>query len=195
MSPKAPAGFTLAELLMAMALFGLMMAAMAGIQAMASRTQAQQVSDTLVEGAATLAREAVGRALAGASCVSTPSAGAASDKLTAWENVDPENGSSPLVPGEDRAFSHLCMDGGSSLHLYSGGYPMPLIACGAEVSGVEHVLVAGGANLAVSARFYRPPDSANVVLVDYTVETAGAAPIGRPARVTHRAQFTLQHAK
>jgi len=172
-------GFTLAELLFAVALFSIMMLTLAAIQAAAFRDRSRLARDNMIGNGATLIRSTVENSLVSATLLASPSEGAASQDLVAWTNVDPADGSA-IVPSLPREFTRICLEpSGARLYGYRGRYPMPASPpCGADAPGMERWLVAGGAPLQLAVRFYRPPQESNILLVEYglTLPQSGSSP-------------------
>ncbi|MBI3299210.1 MAG: type II secretion system protein [Elusimicrobia bacterium] len=187
--PSGQGGFSIAELLMALALFSIMLTAMAGVYALAFKGQADSIRQGAVSDQGTLLHNALNRAFAAATYVSDPAPGGTDTRLTLWENVDPADGAGALVAGLPRTYRHFCRDASASgVYLYRGEYPRTDIVCGTTTGGD---LLAGGTRMAVAALFSR--EAENVVAVDYRVSFAGTSskPL-RPAAESLR--YVLRHA-
>ena len=191
---RAEAAFSLTELLFATLLCSVIAAGLAGITSLAFRGRSRLVTRASTHDSAVLVRRAVSAALDTATYVQLPSAGALSGALTAWDNVD-SDGSSPIVAGRPRRFSHLCADAGQErFYLYEGEYPKPAFSCGDSPEGVERMLVAGGAGMWIIPRFYRPAGESNLVQFDVGVRADGtAAEADRSASV--QGAMGISHAK
>ena len=98
-------GFTLLELLVAVALFGVMAVGLASFNGMVFGDQYRKFADLTVANGATLVRRAFDSAMGSATYIQDPSTGAATGYLTAWANLDAD-GSTPLVAGAQVQFSH-----------------------------------------------------------------------------------------
>lgn len=187
-------GFTLTELLVAVALFGIAATAVHGIQATAIRGQSAMMRKMVVENNATLVGSAMRDALASANVIVRPGVGETAAELLVLENVDPRDNVSPL-PGVPLAprFSYFCADSGGSMHLYRGELPAPNINCGhAPPQKAEKLLVVGQANsLQVAPLFSRP--ARNSVYVEYEVRYNNRAG-DQPITVKHATQINIQNA-
>lgn len=168
MSPRRAGrnGFTLLELLIAVALFGVVMSGVAAMTATAVRGQVRLLGAAVLDNAATLERRALATTLQSATFVELPGPGEISSALTAWTNRA-DDGVTPLVAGLPVRFAHQCVAAdGESLHLYTGTAPMPAIVCGEEASGAAHAVIASGPLFQVTARFYRPDEAPDLVQAD-----------------------------
>ena len=154
--PSQP-GFTLLELLVAVALFGVMAAGLASFNGMVFGDQYRKFADLTVANGATLVRRAFDSAMGSATYIQDPSTGAATGYLTAWANLDAD-GSTPLVAGAPVQFSHLCLDADhQQIYLYQGSYPKPDFSCGDSPASVTRMPLAGGpGSQSASLAFYRP---------------------------------------
>jgi len=153
-------GFTLTELLVAVALFAVILGGMAAIYGTAFGDQYRRFADLTVANGATLVRRAFDSAMGSATYIQDPAAGASTDYLTAWTNLDAD-GSTPLVAGAPVQFSYLCLDSAAQrIYLYQGSLPKPAFSCGDSPFAVTRVSLAGGPGFAnTSLTFYRPdPD-------------------------------------
>jgi prepilin-type N-terminal cleavage/methylation domain-containing protein len=154
------AGFTLMELIVAVALFGVMVTGFAAFYSMAISNQYRKFADLNVANGATLVRRAFDSAMGSATYIQEPSRGGATDYLTAWTNLDAD-GVTPLVAGVPVQFSQLCLDGVSQrIYLYQGNYPKPDFSCGDSTGTVIRMPLAGGQGFQnTTLTFYRPePD-------------------------------------
>ena len=152
-------GFTLVELLVAVAIFGVMVMGLSYFYSMVFGRQYSQFADLAAANGATLARRAFDSAMGSATYIQAPSIGAAATSLTVWSNFDVDSGA-PLVAGSPQ-FSYLCLDSaGQNVYLYQGsGTPAswsPPTSCGTSISNVTPTLLAGGSGFANTLQFYRP---------------------------------------
>ena len=153
-------GFTLTELLVAVALFSVLLGGFAAFYSMVFSNQCRRFADLTVANGATLVRRAFDLAMGSATFIEEPSAGASTDYLTAWTNLDAD-GSTPLVAGVPVQFTYLCLDGtGQQIYLYQGFFPKSDFSCGDSPDGVTRMPLAGGPGFqSTSLAFYRPePD-------------------------------------
>lgn len=191
-TPRSAAGFSLVELLVAVALFGLVAAALAAIEGTAFRNQARLLSQNAAADAATLSGRALRRAAHTASYLQSPPVGAASSSLTLWDNVDPADGSSPLIASAPRRYSHFCLAGDGSLHLYRGAWPFLGAFCGgsAPAGGSHETLVGGLSGLSAWATFFRPSRPSLQVSYRVTLKRPGQPPVS----VAHTTRMTVREA-
>ena len=179
--------------MVSIALFSLAITGVYSIQSTAFRNQSIMVRKTIVENNATILGEAMRDAASAASYIQTPSVGSTTDELLIWSNVDPSDGSTPLVAGLARTFSYFCTRntvGFNGVYFYEGSWPLPPITCGdAPPSGVSQSLVVGQEiGLTVTPTFTRAVQ--NELQLAYTVQsTVGAATI-----VNHSTKITIQNA-
>ena len=152
-------GFTLMELLVAVALFGIIAAGLSAVYGMVFGRLYSQFSDLAVANGETLVRRAFDSAVGPATYIQDPSAGTLAGHLTVWANLDAD-GSTPLV-GSVAQFSYLCSDAaGQHIYLYQGqGLPAswsPPTSCGASLSNATLMPLAGGPGFQNTLAFYRP---------------------------------------
>ena len=160
MSRSRRSGFTLVELLVAVALFGVMTIGLFAFYGMVFSNQFRRFADLTVANGATLARRAFDAAMGSATYIQAPSAGTMTDYLTVWTNLDAD-GSTPLVAGAPVQFSQLCLDSAEQqIYLYQGSYPKPAFSCGDSPAAVTRMPLAGGPGFqSTNLAFYRPePD-------------------------------------
>lgn len=185
-------GFTLAELLVAVTLFGIMMAGMAGFYAMVFRSQTRRFTDVALQNGGTLVRRAFDSAVGAATYVQDPSTGCIAGYLTAWTNLDAD-GATPLVAGVAVRFQHLCVDKAQQqVFLYQGRFPKPAFLCGEPAPrGASRVLVAGGPGFHVDLSFYRPEE--NLVQMNKCLLTLTGS-LGEAHEAGVQAQAVIRHA-
>ncbi|MCX5795197.1 MAG: prepilin-type N-terminal cleavage/methylation domain-containing protein [Elusimicrobia bacterium] len=153
-------GFTLTELLVAVALFTVMVGGLAAFYGMVFSNQYRRFADLTVANGATMVRRAFDSAMGSATFIQDPSAGAATDYLTVWSNLDGD-GRTPLVAGAPVQFSHLCLDDAAQrIYIYKGSFPKPAFSCGDSPAAVARMPLAGGPGFrSAGLAFYRPePD-------------------------------------
>jgi prepilin-type N-terminal cleavage/methylation domain-containing protein len=202
-------GFSLVELVIVIAIFGVLVAAMFGIQGMAVRSQARGLGETAVHNSATMIGHAVRRALATATHMEPYPPD--QTKLTTWNNVNPLDLSGlPMVPGV-KEFSHFCLrkanpndSEGTDVYLYQGVGTPPLIlapgfTCGNNLpvgsAVISPQLVAGGVpDLKFTLNFERSSTASNLIFVDYTVKLL-AAPLRNEFKVGHKTQISIRSAQ
>ena len=186
-------GFTLIELVVSVALFSVVMAGIGSISMAVLRHQTRLLVASSFDNATTLARRSLTAALQDATYVAAPPSGIAGGVLTTWTNLD-DDGVTRIVPGRPSRFTHHCVSADASLlHFYSGAAPMPAIACGGDYSGVFHTVLAGGAGYRLAARFYRPPEAANLVEAGVSLSLLRADGSRRDADV--QVKVITRHAK
>jgi prepilin-type N-terminal cleavage/methylation domain-containing protein len=149
-------GFSLVELMVAIALFAVVAGALAGFYGMVFGNQYRRFADLTVANGETLVRRAFDTAMGSATYLQSPSSGTAAATLTAWTNLDAD-GRTPLVTGAPVQFSTLCLDGaGQQIYLYQGSFPKPDFSCGESTATVTRMLLAGGPGFQnTSLVFYR----------------------------------------
>jgi prepilin-type N-terminal cleavage/methylation domain-containing protein len=179
-------GFTLAELLVAVALFSVMAAGLSAIYGMVFRDQYRKVADMTAANGATTVRRAFAAAMAAATYLQDPASGAAADTLTVWANLDAD-GATALVDGLPVRFSQLCLDAAAQqVYLYEGAPPKPDFSCGDSPEGVTRTALAGGQGFeSVSLAFYRPEP--NLVQMTCAAVVADAGGARHPALVQTQA--------
>lgn len=188
-------GFTLVEMLIAAALFGVVFAAVFALCSSAFGRRTHLLAGGLVHGDAALLETALSRAAASASYVESPSSGTLSvSELCLWENVSPDDGVSAVAAGA-RRYSYFCRTGAGQVFLHGGDFPRPAIVCGAPAAGVDLIpLVGGGSSLVTaSVAFARPSGEDNVVLVDYRLDLP-ARPMTRAVTASGTLQLNVQGA-
>ncbi|HVE14177.1 MAG TPA: prepilin-type N-terminal cleavage/methylation domain-containing protein [Elusimicrobiota bacterium] len=164
---KRDAGFTLPELLVAIALFAIIAAAMTSLQTYMLNEQALTLTTSLAQESATLVGKALRDGTAPATYIQTPAAGDRTSSLVVWANTDPVT-LNPLDSTMPVAWTDFCLDAQDRLLRYEGTGAMPAIDCGNTAGGV---VVAGDPDrgLTVDLSLYRPEDDSNLLQLSYTV--------------------------
>jgi prepilin-type N-terminal cleavage/methylation domain-containing protein len=175
MSARRPRGFSLIELVVAINLFAILVAAIAAIESSVLRQQSKVMGNALVASGATSIGKAFGSMGSSASFIGAPAAGTAAPSATFWENFDWTT-STAIDPTQPVRFRHFCIQptGASPneglLWFYEGGFPMPAIACGVgAANGVTRARIAGAGDVTVTALFFRPANENNLIQLSYTV--------------------------
>jgi len=170
-------GFSLVELLVALAIGSIVLSAMMLAASFASRRQAVALHGLAVMGQEVLAIEALRASLRGASYIVSPSPAGRSYFLAGYTNADQSANFAPLLAGRPQGYFFFCTDAGPPrrFYRYSGplGSPpklMPPIICGQ--AGGESLAGDSLNRLAPSFRFSRASDCGNVISVEYSLSTS-----------------------
>ncbi|MBI5241824.1 MAG: prepilin-type N-terminal cleavage/methylation domain-containing protein [Elusimicrobia bacterium] len=179
-------GFSLVELMVAVALFAFMAGGLAAFYGMAFGSQYRRFADVGVANGATLVRRSFDYALGSATYIQDPSTGTAADLLTVWTNLDAD-GASPLVAGAPVRYTTLCLDASSlTVYSYQGGFPKVDFACGQSPAGVSRDILAGGPGFREARLvFYRPEP--NLVQMTCALDITDARGIAHAAQVQAQA--------
>lgn len=192
---RRQAGFTLVELLIAVALFIFIMAGTASLTGSVLRSQTRLLNETVLDNAVSVTRRSIVASLGTATYIDPAvlPAGGRNDHFTALSNVG-DDGVTPIVPAVAVRYFHHCVTaGGDSLHFYTGDGQPPAIVCGSDAAGAVHSVVAGGPGFAVtSAQFSRPAESPNLVQADIAFSLTKGG-VTRSAGL--QTQAAIQHAK
>lgn len=174
-------GFSLVELLVAVAVGSVVLSALVVATSFASRRQVTIARDNIMVGQEVLSVEALRASLRSASFLVAPAAGAQTEHLAGYVNADESAGFAPILPGRPQSYFYFCLEQGPPLRLYRyagalGPPPnrIPAITCGQP--GGESL--AGTDRLTPSFRFTRPLDHGNIITIDYSLTYApgGSAP-------------------
>ena len=146
-SPEA--GFSLAELLVALGLTGMVISSVVGLQATALRHFRITGAKCGLEAQATFAAQSLQASLARSSEVIVPAQGNVANQLTGYVNVDPATLSGPILSGLPAEYFHYCTAGSpAKLYKYTGVIPMAAIACGTGSAEI----IAGGQAVTANSR-------------------------------------------
>ncbi|MBI5594827.1 MAG: hypothetical protein HY928_01930 [Elusimicrobia bacterium] len=186
--PRAEGGFILAEVLIALGLGSLVIAGALAFQVFAVRRQGEMVARARLSAQGVGAYESARRALAAASRVVLPAAGAASTDLLVHLNDSPLGDGGAILAGRPRRYRRVCLRAGppAAVYSYEGSLPAAVVPCGQPPrSSDEFSVVAGdpGREAAQAARvamtFYR--SAGNQVTFQYAIQEG---PV--PGRVSRR---------
>jgi prepilin-type N-terminal cleavage/methylation domain-containing protein len=171
--PSPPAGFSLIELVISLAIGSVILSALMITTSFASRRQLGILRDVTMVGQGVLSIEALRASLMNASYIVTPSTGAQSDTLSGYTNADESSAFSAILAGAPQEYFYFCTAPGPPKRFirYTGplGSPaaIPSISCGQ--SGGESLAGDPMNRLVPSFSFTRGLDSPNVITIDYTL--------------------------
>ncbi|HVE12648.1 MAG TPA: prepilin-type N-terminal cleavage/methylation domain-containing protein [Elusimicrobiota bacterium] len=190
---RASRGFSLVELMTAMAIFGLVATALGSFQQTVAQGETSMLGRTALGNNATLLGQTFRSAMDQATVIVQPASGTGGAALLVGINVDPADGVSAMLPppaGPSPTYAYLCVDSSQALELYQGPWPMPTIACGEDAARATRTLVAGGGALTVAPLFTRI--DGNTVQASYVVSLKPAnAP---PLSASYNAQASIRGA-
>jgi prepilin-type N-terminal cleavage/methylation domain-containing protein len=174
MTRSREAGFSLIEIMVALALSGLLFAAIISIQGTVLRSQSRVFGQTIAGNQSSTAMKAFQLFAGAASFIQAPAPGNYATAATLWENFD---GAEAIDPASPARFHHFCVKPSGSdpaighLLLYEGsGYPMAPVTCGNAVAGMTMTLISGGvAGTTIAPLFYRPLGEDNLIQFQYSV--------------------------
>jgi prepilin-type N-terminal cleavage/methylation domain-containing protein len=176
--PDPSAGFSLVELVIALAIGSVVLSALMIVTSFASSRQMGIVRDVTLARDGVLSIEALRGSLRGASFIVSPAAGSQSDLLSGVVNADPTADFAPIIAGRPREYFYFCMDPGPPRKLYRYAGPIgptnavvPAITCG-EAGGLE---LAGDPRLSPVFHFSRAVDSSNLITIDYALSYSSSA--------------------
>lgn len=103
-------GFTLAELLIAILIFSLMMISLATIYGTSNRHLFQSYRENVVKSNLNIAMKTIQNAVSKATRIDAPSPGSSSNELKVATNVDNTTGCYPLIPGKNIEWHYFYLD-------------------------------------------------------------------------------------
>lgn len=172
--PKRRAGFSLIELIVALAIGSVVLSAMMIVTTFAATRQMSILRDVTMVGQGVSTLETLRSSLRTASYIVTPSSNTQSDVVSGYTNADQSAAFAPILAGRPQEYFYFCMVAGPPRRFYqytgSLGSPpalMPAITCG-QVGG--EMLAGDPQNRLVPFfRFSREQDSSNIITVNYAL--------------------------
>lgn len=193
MTRRPEGGFTLLELVVAMALFAVVGTAVAEVYTAAYANATKRFSEASFYDSNTLLRAALVSAVDGATYIQRPGPGGFDDALVVWTNLD-DDGAMPLVPGDPVRFAELCLDRASgAVYLYRGDSGPPAAGqCGSDDSRWQRTpIVQGGRPTVEGWRFSRAAE-ANRVRLAFSLSQK--VPVARfDGRVDFDQEVVIEH--
>jgi prepilin-type N-terminal cleavage/methylation domain-containing protein len=170
-------GFTLAEVIIAMALISLLTISVLNLQLSMIRSGNRLQSRNIALSNTMLCVRRLARDISPASMLSLPAEGTEGNKLLAVFNVDPLDGKSIINPAKASTYFMYCADAaGSGFYRYAGKYPMPLaftpLECGTthpSAVSMEKLLDLSQMRGRVDVVFARPPGERNRLGIVWTL--------------------------
>lgn len=172
--PKRRAGFSLIELIVALAIGSVVLSAMMIVTTFAATRQMSILRDVTMVGQGVSTLETLRSSLRTASYIVTPSSNTQSDVVSGYTNADQSAAFAPILAGRPREYFYFCMVAGPPRRFYryteSLGIPpalMPAINCGQD--GGEMLAGDPQNRLVPFFRFSREQDSSNIITVNYSL--------------------------
>lgn len=189
-------GFSLPELMVSIALLAVIFASIGSFTMFVFQRSSTMVVRTSVDTDAVRIGKALSSSAMGATYIERPPpGGGATADLSLWTNVNPGNGTSPIVAGVPREYSYFCVDKNGRMLRYRGKYPRPGITCGNNVSKAKMNVIAGGISgkSTVAAFFRRPANEDNVILINYRINFKGG-PAHKDEKIEDVIRFQISQA-
>ena len=177
---KRRAGFSLIELIVALAIGSVVLSAMMIVTTFAATRQMSILRDVTMVGQGVLTIETLRSSLRTASYIVAPSSNTQSDVLSGYTNADQSAAFAPIHAGRPQEYFYFCMVAGPPRRFYRytgllGSPPalMPVISCGQD--GGETLAGDPLNRLVPNLLFSRDLNSSNIITVNYSMSYSSSS--------------------